>query len=66
MHEINGVAENDLGRYLCVIENVVGITECEAFLMVRSGAEATVTAFRGADRRWTVLALAFWAWKLMI
>ena len=65
MHEINGVAENDLGRYLCVIENVVGITECEAFLMVRSGAEQA-TAFRGADRRWTVFALAIWAWKLMI
>ena len=40
LHTIYDLKDTDLGRYICIIENVVGKTECTAYLSVRSGATA--------------------------
>ena len=39
MHTIYSVKHGDFGKYVCVIENVVGRRECSAYLSIRSGAE---------------------------
>ncbi len=36
LHTIYGLKDTDLGRYVCIIENVVGKTECAAYVNVVS------------------------------
>ena len=38
VHTIDAVLEEDFGRYYCVIKNVVGKSECSAFLAIKSSA----------------------------
>ena len=36
MHVIEEVLEEDFGRYYCVIKNVVGKSECSAYLAIKN------------------------------
>ena len=43
MHTIYSVKHGDFGKYVCVIENVVGRRECSAYLSIRSAASTNGT-----------------------
>ena len=42
VHVIDGVLAQDFGRYYCVIKNVVGQSECSAFLAIKNGQAAAL------------------------
>jgi len=44
VHVINTVLQQDFGRYYCVIKNVVGKSECSAFLAIKNTASLTAAA----------------------
>ena len=56
IHIIESVMDSDLGRYYCVIANVVGENQCTAYLSMKSGADATIS--RSASNFAAVLVLA--------
>ena len=43
-HTINEALDIHQGRYYCRIENVMGINECSAFLIIRNSASKTISA----------------------
>lgn len=45
VHTINRVEEHNFGRYMCVIANVAGETECSAFLAIRSSVGSFSVSF---------------------
>ena len=47
-HTIDAVLEEDFGRYYCVIKNVVGKTECSAFLAIKSSAARPAAYYAAA------------------
>lgn len=49
VHTIGEVTQAHLGKYTCVIKNVMGITECSAHLSISSGSKTVLTT------GWTVL-----------
>ena len=43
-HTIDSALDIHQGRYYCRIENVMGINECSAFLIIRNSASKTISA----------------------
>merc|ERR1719189_3352928 len=50
MHTIYSAGDQHQGRYLCIINNVMGENECSAFLIIRNSASKSIEAFTTRSR----------------